>query len=119
MKSSATSSVDAMKKTQERIPLTGKQIKLLRGLGHHLDHSVIVGREGISDNLVQSCADGLQAHELIKVRLGQNCPLTKDEAARLLADRTGAHLVQLIGKTVILYRENPDLPPDLGIHLPR
>ena len=108
-----------MHKTKEPLPLTGRQKKFLRGLGHHLEHSVIVGREGISDNLIQSCADGLQAHELIKVRLGQNCPLAKDEAAQQLAVRTRAHLVQLIGKTVILYRQNPDLPPDTAIHLPR
>lgn len=107
-----------MNKTKEPAPLTGRQKKFLRGLGHHLVHSVIVGREGLSDNLIQSCADGLQAHELIKVRLSQNCPVPKDEAAQQLAVRTGARLVQLIGKTVILYRQNPDLPPDTAIHLP-
>jgi RNA-binding protein len=107
-----------MNKKNEPAPLTGRQKKFLRGLGHHLEHSVIVGREGLSDNLIQSCADGLQAHELIKVKLGQNCPVPKDEAAQQLAARNGAHLVQLIGKTVLLYRQNPDLPPDTAIHLP-
>lgn len=108
-----------MNKTKEPAPLTGRQKKFLRGLGHNLEHSVIVGREGLSANLIQSCADGLQAHELIKVKLGQNCPVPKDEAAQQLAVRTGAHLVQLIGKTVLLYRQNPDLTPDTALHLPR
>lgn len=108
-----------MLKTKGAAPLTGRQKKFLRGLGHHLEHSVIVGREGLSENLIRSCADGLQAHELIKIRLGQNCPVPKDEAARQLAARSGAHLVQLIGKTVLLYRQNPDLPADNAIHLPR
>jgi RNA-binding protein len=108
-----------MDKTTKPSPLTGRQKKFLRGLGHHLEQSAIVGREGLSDNLIQSCADGLQAHELIKVKLGQNCPLTKAEAAQQLAVRTGAHLVQLIGKTVILYRQNQALPPETAIHLPR
>lgn len=108
-----------MHKTKEPTPLTGRQKKFLRGLGHHLEHSVIVGREGLSDNLIQSCIDGLQAHELIKIRLGQNCPVPKGEAAQQLAARSDAHLVQLIGKTVLLYRQNPDLPTDTAIHLPR
>ena len=56
---------------KEITPLTGKQIKYLRSLGHHLQQSVIVGREGISTNLIESCEDGLQAHELIKIKLGQ------------------------------------------------
>lgn len=108
-----------MNKTKETAPLTGRQKKFLRGLGHHLEPSVIVGREGLSDTLIQSCAEGLQAHELIKIKLGQNCPVAKGEAAQQLADLTRAHLVQLLGKTVLLYRHNPELEPERTIHLPR
>lgn len=106
-------------KKREPKPLTGKQKKFLRSLGHHLTQSVIVGREGISDNLITSCDDGLKAHELIKIKLGQNCPVEKKEAAKELAAKTEAHLVQLIGKTIILYRSNPDLPRENIIRLPR
>lgn len=108
-----------MKKKKSPAPLPGNQKKFLRSLGHHLTQSVIVGREGISENLIQSCNEGLDAHELIKIKLGQNCPLEKKEAAHELAEMTGSHLIQLIGKTVLLYRKNPDLPRDQVIHLPR
>ena len=108
-----------MTKKKSLSPLSGKQNKFLRSLGHHLTQSVIVGKEGISENLVLSCNEGLNAHELIKIRLGQNCPVEKKEAARELAVRTGSHLIQLIGKTVLLYRPNPDLPRDQIIQLPR
>lgn len=108
-----------MNKKNEPISLTGRQKKYLRGLGHHLDCCVIVGREGLTDNVVQSCDDSLQAHELVKIKLGQNCPLHKQQAAETAAARTGSHLVQLIGRTVLLYRANPDLPPEKAIHLPR
>lgn len=106
-------------KKNELKPLPGKQKKFLRSLGHHLTQSVIVGREGISDNLIISCDEGLKAHELIKIKLGQNCPVEKKEAARKLAVMTRSHLVQLIGKTILLYRPNPNLPNDKTIHLPR
>ena len=108
-----------MKKKKKPAPLPANQKKFLRGLGHHLTHSVIVGKEGISDTLIQSCNEGLDAHELIKIKLGQNCPTEKKEAARELAEMTGSHLIQLIGKTVLLYRHNRDLPHDQAIKLPR
>jgi len=108
-----------MTKTISPAPLSGKQKKFLRSLGHHLTQSVIVGKEGLSDNLIESCSEGLDAHELIKVKLGQNCPLEKKEAARELAAKTKSNLVQLIGRTVLLYRANPDLPRDRLIQLPR
>ena len=65
------------------------------------------------------CSMTRHAWVLIKVRLGQNCPVEKKQAARELADRTGSHLIQLIGKTVLLYKPSPDLPRDQGIKLPR
>lgn len=107
--------------TQKNTPpsLTGKQKKILRSLGHHLTQSVIAGRDGLSANLIDSCNDSLNAHELIKVKLGQNCPVEKKEAARQLAEQTGSHLVQLIGRTVLLYRPNRNLPPDRRILLSR
>lgn len=108
-----------MKKKKPLPPLTGRQKKYLRGLGHHLDQCVLVGRDGLSENVLQSCNDNLQAHELIKVKFGQNCPLEKKEAAEMVAAQTDSLLVQLIGKTIILYRPNLDLPPDRAIRLPR
>ncbi len=108
-----------MKKKNPPEPLPGKQKKFLRSLGHHLTPRVIVGKEGISENLIQSCNESLGAHELIKVKLGQNCPVEKKEAAIENAARTKSHLIQLIGKTVLLYKQNPDIPRDQAIRLPR
>jgi RNA-binding protein len=101
------------------IILKGKQKQFLRGLGHHLDAVVYVGREGLSDNLINSVMDGLKTRELIKIKLGQNCEIPKKEAAARLAELTGAALVQLIGKTVLLYLPNKDLKPEKRISLPR
>jgi len=108
-----------MKKKKSPAPLPGKQNKFLRSLGHHLTQIVIVGKEGISENLIQSCNEALDAHELIKIKLGQNCPIGKKEAAKELTEMTGSYLIQLIGKTVLLYRPNRDLPRDQAIKLPR
>ena len=97
--------------------LTIKQKKKLRGLGHHLDPVVYVGKEGISSTLTKAVTDALDAHELIKIKLGQNCPLPKKEAADALAELSEADLIQLIGKMVLLYRPNPELPKDKQINI--
>jgi RNA-binding protein len=107
-----------MREEKKKPVLTGKQKKYLRRLGHHLNHRVIVGREGLTESLITSCNDAILAHELIKVKLGQNCPLDKKEAAYQLTDKTGAYMVQLIGKTVLLYKPNPDKDQAEKIGLP-
>ena len=95
--------------------LTGGQKRALRGMGHHLEPSVYVGREGISPALIKSAEVALKAHELIKVKLGQNCPVQRNEAGEDLARATGASLVQVIGRMVLLHRANPDLPAEKRI----
>ena len=104
-----------MKQETTAPTLNGRQKQHLRGLAHHLEPVVHVGREGLSENLIRSAKQALLARELIKVKLGQNCPLAKKEAAREIAQQTGAVLVQLIGKTIILFQPNPDLPRERRI----
>ncbi|MEW6427847.1 MAG: ribosome assembly RNA-binding protein YhbY [Thermodesulfobacteriota bacterium] len=102
----------------ESSTLTSKQVRYLRGLGHHLEPVVMLGREGVTDNLLKALAACLTARELIKVKLQQNCPLGKEEAAAALAEASGAAVVQILGKTILFYRRNPDLRQDKAIRLP-
>jgi RNA-binding protein len=107
------------KKKKVKITLKSKQKKYLRGLGHHIDPIVYVGKEGISANVDQSVLDALRTRELIKIKLGQNCEVPKKEAAEQLAQASGAVLVQLIGKMVLLYMPNKNLDPEQRIKLPK
>jgi RNA-binding protein len=90
--------------------LTGKQRRHLRALGHHLDAIVQIGREGITDALVREAGEQLAAHELIKVRVAESAPISRHEAAEDLARRTGAELAQVLGRTFLLYKRNPEKP---------
>lgn len=96
--------------TASTVTLTNEQKKALRGLGHHLEPVVYVGKEGFSPALLKSMEASLMAHELIKIKLGQNCPVERNEAGNQLAQLTGATLVQVIGRMILLFRPNPDLP---------
>jgi len=86
-------------------PLTGKQVRFLRGLGHHLNPVVMVGRGELSEAVLRSTEAALNAHELIKVKLQEGCNLDRREVAADLATRTGAQVAQILGKTFLLYRE--------------
>lgn len=90
--------------------MTGKDRKYLRGLAHHLSPVVIVGQRGLSDGVVRSVDQALTDHELIKVRLGGECPATRDEAATLLGARTQCEVAGTIGRVLILYRPHPEAP---------
>lgn len=86
-------------------PLTGKQVRFLRGLGHHLNPVVMIGRSELSEAVLRSTDAALKAHELIKVKLQEGCLLDRREVAAELAARCGAQVAQILGKTFLLYRE--------------
>ena len=99
-----------MSQTSNAIPtLTTEQRKALRALGHHLKPVVYLGKEGLTPTLIQSTEAALLAHELIKIKVGQNCPIDRTEAGAQLGLLTGAAVVQVIGRMALLYRANPDL----------
>lgn len=88
--------------------LTGKQKRYLRSQAHHLDPIFQVGKGGINDHMLKSIAEALEVRELLKVSILTNNDDDKNAVAEELAEGTGAELVQLIGKTVVLYKESRD-----------
>lgn len=107
-----------VKKKQKQQTVTSGQARYLRGLGHHLSPVAMIGKEGITEKLTGAVEDVLTAHELIKVRVQENCPLARKDAAEELARRTGAACVQVLGRTFLLYRENRDRKTGQKIELP-
>ncbi len=104
-------------KTTAPSALTSAQKKFLRSRAHHLAPVVYVGKEGFSPTMCQALKAALKTHELIKVKIGQNCPVERKVATQELVDITGADLVQSIGRVVTLYLANPDLPPEKQLKL--
>jgi len=90
--------------------MTGKERRYLRALAHRLSPVVIVGQRGLSEAVVRQIDGALTDHELIKVRLGSECSLDRDDAGAALAERTGAEIAGAIGRVVILYRPHPERP---------
>jgi len=89
--------------------LSGKQKRHLRALGHNLKPVIHIGKKDIEDALIKEANTALDRHELIKVKLLENCDLEKNEAAGMLAGSCNADIAQILGKTFLLYR--PATPP--------
>lgn len=90
--------------------LTGKQRRSLRALGHGLQPVVQLGKGGLSEALIGAVDQALTDHELIKVKLLDAFELDRHDAAAQLAAETKSEVAQVLGKTILLYRPDPEDP---------
>lgn len=90
--------------------LTSKRRAYLRKKAHDLDALVRIGKEGVTDNLIQSILDAIESRELIKVKILQNCEEQKMEIMEQLSQCKEFEVVGIIGRTIILFKENKDKP---------
>ena len=88
--------------------LTSKQRAQLRGIANSIDTIVIIGKDGITENLVKQANDALEAREIIKCRVLENSMLTAREACDELSRLTRSEQVQVIGTKFVLYRQHYD-----------
>jgi len=95
--------------------ISSKQRAELRAEAHHLSATVHVGQHGLTDALRQSVDDALRTHELVKIQLTKNAATDPKEAANQLANDLAADVVQVIGRTATLFRENPELERKDGV----
>jgi RNA-binding protein len=86
--------------------LTGKQKRFLRAAAHHLDPIFQVGKGGVNENMTKQISEALEVRELLKVSILQNCDDDRNTVAQELVEGTKAELVQVIGNTVVLYKES-------------
>lgn len=96
--------------------LTGKQKRHLRALAHHLKPVVMVGAAGVSEALLGHVTEALEDHELIKMKCGENAPLSIKEAASAVSEATQCAVAGTIGRTAILYKRRAEDPE---IELPK
>jgi len=88
--------------------LTGKQKRYLRSLAHHLDPIFQIGKGGVNDHLIRHIEEAIEVRELIKVSVLNNSVEEAREVAPEIAERAGCELVQVIGKTIVLYKQSQD-----------
>ncbi|MCI9273337.1 MAG: YhbY family RNA-binding protein [Clostridiales bacterium] len=96
--------------------ITSKQRAYLRSLSNAIDTIVMVGKGGMSPEIIKQADDALTARELIKGKVLETSPLSPREAAEQIAQQIQAEVVQVIGAKFVLYRRNQKEPK---IALPR
>jgi RNA-binding protein len=84
--------------------------RLLRASGHSLQAVVQIGKGGTNEAVIAQVGQALLDHELIKVKLGQECPETRFEVAERLGEGPGVNVVQILGRTILLYKRHPKEP---------
>jgi RNA-binding protein len=99
--------------------LSNAQKKFLRKLGHSLSPVVYIGKEGLSETVVAAIDEALDFHELLKIKIVNTDKISKHEAADQVPEVTRSQLVQLIGKTLLIYRRNNKKKKDEQIRRPK
>lgn len=107
------------RKIQSVPTLTTRQKQFLKGLAHPLNPLVQIGKEELSPGIIETIKTELSHHELIKVKIGSNCGLEKQSTSLNISEQTASALVQVIGKTIILYKPNPKRAKEKRIRLPK
>ncbi|NLK40365.1 MAG: ribosome assembly RNA-binding protein YhbY [Clostridiales bacterium] len=86
--------------------LTSKQRAQLRSLSNDLDSIFQIGKGGISDEMLHQISNALEARELIKISVLENCEFSAKEASKIVAEATGSDAVSVVGRRFVLYRES-------------
>jgi RNA-binding protein len=94
-------------KKQSLMP-SGALRRKLRGAGHALQPNVLIGSGGASPAVLKQIQQGLADHELIKIKIGSECPQSRFEIAALLAGEPGVNVAQILGRTLLVYKRDPE-----------
>ena len=88
--------------------MTSKQRAYLIGLAMNIDPILSIGKATVTPEFTAAVAEALEARELIKLNVLQNCFDDINEMAYTLAERTRSQVVQVIGRKIVLYKEGKD-----------
>lgn len=88
--------------------MTSKQRAYLKSLAMTQTPIFQIGKASLTPENTKAIADALEARELIKISVLQNCMDDPGELAQMVAERTKSQVVQVIGKKIVLYKEGKD-----------
>ncbi len=90
--------------------INSKQRAYLKSLANKMEPIFQIGKAGASPETVSAINEALQARELIKGTVLNNCPYDIKEVANIISERAHCEIVQIIGKKIILFRQNKKKP---------
>ena len=90
--------------------MKSKKRAFLKKKAHNLEPMVRIGKDGLNENIIQSILDAIDSRELLKVKILQNCEEEKGTIYSKLMDVKDFEVVGMIGRTIIIFKENKDNP---------
>lgn len=84
--------------------MTSKQRAYLKSLASVLDPIFHVGKASVTPEVTAAIGEALEAREMIKISVLNNCADDPKEIAQMIAERTRSQVVQVIGKKIVLYK---------------
>lgn len=88
--------------------MNSRQRSYLKSLASNLDPIFQIGKDMLTPEITDAVRETFNTHELIKINVLKNCMDDPKVMAQVLAERTGSEVVQVIGKKIVLYKENKD-----------
>ena len=88
--------------------MTSKQRAYLKGLAMNIEPIMQIGKSSLTPETVDAVSECFNTHELIKISVLKNCLDDPRAIAEALSERTHSAVVQVIGKKIVLYKENKD-----------
>lgn len=88
--------------------MTSKQRAYLKGLAMNLEPIFQIGKSSLTPEVTEAIGEAFNKKELIKITVLKNCMDDPNEIASMLAERTHAQVVQVIGKKIVLYKESKE-----------
>ncbi len=89
--------------------LTGKEKRSLRAAANQLKPSVMIGKEGVTPRLMEFLGEAFNRRELVKLKVLDSCPDEIETIAERICKLENSELVQILGRTLLLYRPHPEL----------
>ncbi|HKM33276.1 MAG TPA: ribosome assembly RNA-binding protein YhbY [Lachnospiraceae bacterium] len=86
--------------------MTSKQRAYLKSLASTMEPIFQIGKASLTPEVTEAISESFNTRELIKVAVLKNCMDDPKEIAGMVAERTHSIVVQVIGKKIILYKEN-------------
>jgi RNA-binding protein len=103
----------------DALKLNSKQIAHLRGLAHSLSPVVMIGNNGLTDNIFKEIEQSLNAHELIKIQVAGDDRDARRLIYAQICEKTNAVAVHHIGKQLVVYRASETIKEKAKIHIPK
>jgi len=106
-------------KVAQFMKLSSKQVSHLRGLAHSLSPVVMIGNQGLTENIIKEIELNLNAHELIKVQVAGDDRDVRKAMFQNICEKTHSAAIHHIGKQLVFYRASDTINEKAKIYLPK